>query len=130
MNKLYLAGESFAGHYIPSLGTLIDEKNSKEGESINLKGIIIGNPTVQIICHDYKNVLYQLGIVDEKTRDELIVKRIELKTLVDGKDYTPASYKWDETLTTIYGVGIQDSLSILNEPKSTRKNPKIKFTLA
>ncbi|XP_071722918.1 serine carboxypeptidase-like 45 [Rutidosis leptorrhynchoides] len=37
-NDLYLAGESYAGHYVPQLAQLI------LGSSFNLKGIALGNP--------------------------------------------------------------------------------------
>ena len=40
---LYLAGESYAGIYIPYLALRIDEFNQKSSEKINLKGFMIGN---------------------------------------------------------------------------------------
>ncbi|KAL3621175.1 hypothetical protein CASFOL_036087 [Castilleja foliolosa] len=41
----YLAGESYAGHYVPQLAQLILQQNNKNATHtiINLKGIIIGN---------------------------------------------------------------------------------------
>uniref|UniRef100_A0A0D9XM04 Carboxypeptidase n=1 Tax=Leersia perrieri TaxID=77586 RepID=A0A0D9XM04_9ORYZ len=45
MKEFYIAGESYAGHYIPQLANVIVEQNkiaSKENY-INLKGIMIGN---------------------------------------------------------------------------------------
>ncbi|PWA47805.1 serine carboxypeptidase-like 32 [Artemisia annua] len=41
----YIAGESYAGKYVPQLAALIHEKNSdKPMQFINLKGILLGNP--------------------------------------------------------------------------------------
>ncbi|GJW86821.1 serine carboxypeptidase-like protein 31 [Tanacetum coccineum] len=41
----YIAGESYAGKYVPELAALIHEKNSDEPtQFINLKGILLGNP--------------------------------------------------------------------------------------
>ncbi|VFQ89535.1 unnamed protein product [Cuscuta campestris] len=47
--SFYIAGESYAGQYIPVLADLILEKNKKPSSSnlstnINLKGVMIGNP--------------------------------------------------------------------------------------
>ncbi|KAJ4971997.1 hypothetical protein NE237_005096 [Protea cynaroides] len=41
---VYLAGESYAGHYVPELAYTILQQNNKGGRLINLKGIFIGNP--------------------------------------------------------------------------------------
>ncbi|KAK8449879.1 hypothetical protein SEVIR_7G280900v4 [Setaria viridis] len=47
----YIAGESYAGHYVPQLAELVYERNmDKKGKAyINLKGFIAGNP----ITNDY-----------------------------------------------------------------------------
>ncbi|XP_043692774.1 serine carboxypeptidase-like 26 [Telopea speciosissima] len=45
---VYIAGESYAGHYVPQLAYTIVQQNKKCGRIINLKGISIGNP----IIHD------------------------------------------------------------------------------
>ncbi|KAK7318324.1 hypothetical protein RJT34_03023 [Clitoria ternatea] len=43
---LFLAGESYAGHYIPQLAKLMIEINKKE-RMFNLKGIALGNPVLE-----------------------------------------------------------------------------------
>lgn len=40
---LWLAGESYAGKYIPDLAQLIIQSNDFNGTSIKLKGLLIGN---------------------------------------------------------------------------------------
>ncbi|XP_047088083.1 serine carboxypeptidase 1-like [Lolium rigidum] len=43
----YIAGESYAGHYVPQLAATILAHNSNKnssGATINLKGILVGNP--------------------------------------------------------------------------------------
>ncbi|CAL1387212.1 unnamed protein product [Linum trigynum] len=40
---LFIAGESYAGHYVPQLAQLIVES----GSNVNLKGIAIGNPLLE-----------------------------------------------------------------------------------
>uniref|UniRef100_A0ACD5U5B0 Uncharacterized protein n=1 Tax=Avena sativa TaxID=4498 RepID=A0ACD5U5B0_AVESA len=45
MKEFYIAGESYAGHYIPQLANVIVEENKKASTEnyINFKGILIGN---------------------------------------------------------------------------------------
>ena len=43
-NNFFIAGESYAGKYIPDLAVLIDKSNGLNNASkINLKGILVGN---------------------------------------------------------------------------------------
>lgn len=42
-NPFWIAGESYAGKYIPDLAVLIDYNNGGSGKRINLKGIMVGN---------------------------------------------------------------------------------------
>ena len=45
-NDFWIAGESYAGKYIPDLAVLIDAYNRNSGtevQKINLKGILVGN---------------------------------------------------------------------------------------
>ncbi|KAL2338529.1 hypothetical protein Fmac_012975 [Flemingia macrophylla] len=41
--EFYLAGESYAGHYVPQLAKKIHDYNKKNPQIINLKGFIVGN---------------------------------------------------------------------------------------
>ncbi|KAM3740608.1 hypothetical protein ACB098_08G111400 [Castanea mollissima] len=43
---IYIAGESYAGKYIPELADLILDKNKDPSLYINLKGILLGNPEI------------------------------------------------------------------------------------
>ncbi|XP_043725917.1 serine carboxypeptidase-like 40 [Telopea speciosissima] len=44
--KLYLTGESYAGHYVPQLALTILKHNKEGNQSIDLQGIAIGNPVL------------------------------------------------------------------------------------
>ncbi|XP_056169086.1 serine carboxypeptidase-like 34 [Syzygium oleosum] len=47
-SEFYMAGESYAGHYVPQLAEVIYDENQKSIEDtfINLKGVIVGNPSM------------------------------------------------------------------------------------
>ncbi|KAB1206299.1 Serine carboxypeptidase-like 35 [Morella rubra] len=47
-HDFYLAGESYAGHYVPQLSKIINEKNkgASKNSYINLKGFMIGNAAI------------------------------------------------------------------------------------
>lgn len=54
--KFFIAGESYAGKYIPDLAVLIDTHNLVDpGTAINLKGIIIGNGVI-----DHRTIQYNM----------------------------------------------------------------------
>jgi len=69
-NKFYVAGESYAGKYVPAIGyqILLNSKSSDPANRINLKGLAIGNgvtdPIHQILFGEY---FYQLGLIDKNT---------------------------------------------------------------
>ena len=49
-HKFWLAGESYAGKYIPQLATSIDHYNAfdaPDGKKIDLRGILVGNGVMQ-----------------------------------------------------------------------------------
>ncbi len=48
-NGLWLAGESYAGKYIPDLALQIDNRNAMGDTKINLKGIMVGNGVMSFI---------------------------------------------------------------------------------
>ncbi|XP_010024824.2 serine carboxypeptidase-like 33 [Eucalyptus grandis] len=54
----FLAGESYAGHYVPQLAELIYDRNKDTAKytPINLKGFIVGNPVTNGY-YDYKGLL-------------------------------------------------------------------------
>ncbi|RAL38591.1 hypothetical protein DM860_002569 [Cuscuta australis] len=57
-HDFFLAGESYAGHYVPQLAEVIFDRNKdkKKYPHINLKGFIVGNPETNDY-YDYKGLL-------------------------------------------------------------------------
>jgi len=86
---LYLAGESYAGKTIPSLGLKIHEENAKvNATKINLKGLILGAPLTDpaSLTESYADYYYALGLVDEKGRKYMEEEGVKISNLVkEGK---------------------------------------------
>ncbi|KAB2075610.1 hypothetical protein ES319_A07G234300v1 [Gossypium barbadense] len=65
----FLAGESYAGHYIPQLAALLVEHNKNPNvEPVNLKAIALGNPLldldISVLAGDY---LWSHGAISDET---------------------------------------------------------------
>lgn len=89
-NEFFVAGESYAGKYVPAIGHAIhlDNQNKTENSTkpkINLKGMAIGNglcdPEHQMLFGEY---MYQLGLID--INDLKKVKILEQNALKDIKE--------------------------------------------
>ncbi|XP_074329231.1 uncharacterized protein LOC141666888 isoform X5 [Apium graveolens] len=66
---LYIAGESYAGRYVPDLAALIQNKNKDSFGHINLRGILLGNPET-CYADDWQGILdyaWSHAIVSEET---------------------------------------------------------------
>ena len=68
---LYLAGQSYAGKYLPQLATRILAGNSK-GQTIHLKGLIIGDGWINPRLQQFANMemAYSHGLIDRTTRNK------------------------------------------------------------
>ncbi|KAJ9586805.1 hypothetical protein L9F63_019591 [Diploptera punctata] len=69
---LFIAGESYAGKYVPALALTIHQRKSTEPFKINLEGIAVGNGFTdpESTLH-YSELVYQLGLVDTRGYEEL-----------------------------------------------------------
>ncbi|KAI3893484.1 hypothetical protein MKX03_022812 [Papaver bracteatum] len=68
-SDLYLAGESYAGHYIPQLAALLMEYNKQPNiKPINLKAIALGNPLLGLdISINAADYLWSHGAISDAT---------------------------------------------------------------
>ncbi|KAJ7559271.1 hypothetical protein O6H91_04G076900 [Diphasiastrum complanatum] len=57
-NPFYVAGESYAGHYVPQLAALIISKQKLRNSPINFKGIVVGNAWTDPDTDDHGSALY------------------------------------------------------------------------
>lgn len=64
-NEIYIAGESYAGEYIPFIAKSILALNKENGTNINLKGLLIGNGQLNpnIVGSSYVPYLTDYGIL-------------------------------------------------------------------
>ncbi|PIA46405.1 hypothetical protein AQUCO_01500147v1, partial [Aquilegia coerulea] len=70
----FIAGESYAGHYVPQLAYVILEKNkmkSHQSRFINLRGIAVGNGLIDEPFNDMgiRDFLYTHTIISEKLKE-------------------------------------------------------------
>ncbi|KAG0459598.1 hypothetical protein HPP92_022726 [Vanilla planifolia] len=65
---LYIAGESYAGHYIPQLADLIVKFNQKE-RTFNLKGVALGNPVLEFATdfNSRAEYFWSHGLISDST---------------------------------------------------------------
>ncbi|XP_030744976.1 venom serine carboxypeptidase-like [Sitophilus oryzae] len=128
-NTFFIAGESYAGKYIPSIGNVISKRNINAKIKINLQGLMIGNgyvdPENQIIYSDY---LYQLGLVDlnekqliKKYEDEIInyIKNNNFLAAGNALDSLVTGYTQKPLILNITGLTSVYNFLLLHEVNQT-----------
>ncbi|KAJ3701508.1 hypothetical protein LUZ61_005213 [Rhynchospora tenuis] len=67
-HDLYIAGESYAGHYIPQLAELMVEYNQKQ-KIFNLKGLALGNPVLEFATdfNSRAEYFWSHGLISDST---------------------------------------------------------------
>ncbi|KAJ9684715.1 hypothetical protein PVL29_016940 [Vitis rotundifolia] len=92
-NDFYIAGESYAGHYIPALAARIQRGNkAKGGIHINLKGFAIGNGLTnpQIQYKAYTDYALEMGMIEKTDYDRInkVLPVCEMAIKLCGTDGT------------------------------------------
>ncbi|XP_073942163.1 venom serine carboxypeptidase-like [Choristoneura fumiferana] len=64
---LYVAGESYAGRYVPAFGFKIHQEQPKGNNTVNFKGVMMGNPIIdRIDMANLSSVYYHWGLIDSQ----------------------------------------------------------------
>eukprot|EP01100_Stratorugosa_tubuloviscum_P000009 TRINITY_DN0_c1_g2_i1.p1 TRINITY_DN0_c1_g2~~TRINITY_DN0_c1_g2_i1.p1 ORF type:complete len:481 (+),score=225.39 TRINITY_DN0_c1_g2_i1:96-1538(+) len=93
----YVFGESYAGKYIPSIGTAIHKGNQQNSLKINLQGLGIGDGwTDPYTQSDMGSFAYSTGLVDEKQLDTVNNLYAECQKVIEAEQWVPASIKCNE----------------------------------
>jgi len=87
-NDFYIAGESYAGKYVPSFAYYTHQRN-KVQKLINLKGIIVGDGLMDPITQmtQYSHLAYWMGLVDQKQRTEMQVYENQIIEAIGSSDW-------------------------------------------
>jgi len=93
--NFYIVGESYAGKYVPSLATYINEQNKLENTNlvINLQGIALGNGWVDPVPQNqaYVDYPYGLGLIDSYQRDQAQQIQNQLAEAVANEQWIDAN---------------------------------------
>ncbi|XP_044506837.1 serine carboxypeptidase 1-like [Mangifera indica] len=128
----FITGESYAGHYVPQLAYTILQHNMNSNQTINLKGIAIGNGVINYITDEkggfdyvwthalisdesykgiYKYCDLESGNFSDKCEDYLDMAWTEMGDIDDYNIYAPLC--WDVQIYTA-----QDNNSIGSQVKN------------
>ncbi|XP_058729752.1 serine carboxypeptidase-like isoform X2 [Vicia villosa] len=113
-NDFYISGESYAGQYIPVLASRILEGNeNKEGNTINLKGIAIGNglinPRIQYPADIQFAVDNKLITKEDQTDiNKLVPSCVDaIKTCEnEGGDSCRTAYQCEKIVSSILSIAV------------------------
>jgi len=119
----YIAGESYAGKYVPYLASTVLTQNKQSAQKINLQGIAIGdgytNPYYQVRLYSllqlsqraltlgpleagaYASFLYFRGLISGLTVDATYPLYLSFQALVDAGDYSAAATVDNALLNTL-----------------------------
>lgn len=104
---LYIAGESYAGKYIPNIACELKDNTSRYPNIPPLKGVAIGDgwmlPGMQTwIQVEYG---YNMGFLDTKQYQELSKKCVNLQKMIDGQEYIKANALGSEIMDELLACG-------------------------
>ncbi|KAL9679574.1 hypothetical protein QQ045_017440 [Rhodiola kirilowii] len=99
---IYITGESYAGKYVPAIGSYILKTNSLKSDSdkLNLAGVAIGNgltdPVTQIATHAIN--AYFSGFINERQKARLEQAQLEAVNLIKQRNWSAATDARNEVL--------------------------------
>ncbi|RLM54282.1 serine carboxypeptidase-like 34 [Panicum miliaceum] len=107
-HDFYIAGESYAGHYVPQLATKIVEGNKKahhKKDRINLKGIMIGNAAIDASSDDrgLADYAWDHAVISDELYGAI---KKECTFPDDGEESAPCNQAWNEFFGSIRNIDI------------------------
>lgn len=118
-NKFFITGESYAGHYIPTIGQKILQENPTAKVKVNLQALMIGDgwtdPIGQI---DYGDYFYQTGLIDYENLADYKKMQKSFADNVAKQDWASAFDDWDNILQKFSdesGIGMYSYLPITED---------------
>ncbi|KAK4481769.1 hypothetical protein RD792_012680 [Penstemon davidsonii] len=99
----FIAGESYAGHYVPQLANLIIKSKAK----INLKGVAIGNPLLEFNTdfNSRAEFLWSHGLISDSTYNKFtfVCNNSEIRRQASSGSLTPVCYNVIKQVSTEIG---------------------------
>ncbi|KAJ8729195.1 hypothetical protein PYW08_000776 [Mythimna loreyi] len=136
---LFIAGESYAGRYLPALGVKILEQDRDIGIlDVNLQGIIMGNPVLsRDSIADYSSIYYQWGLVDSQGLQAVKPLQDSYNKAILNEDSETATVLRERLLTRLDDIAMQqqtfnillDDLSHLDDFTSYIRRPEVSEAL-
>ncbi|XP_063373245.1 vitellogenic carboxypeptidase-like [Cydia amplana] len=127
---LFVAGESYAGKYVPTLAAALHRSRREPAHQVNLKGVMIGNGLIdpRSMMH-YTDLCLVLGLLDDQQGTVLRKLETDAVKLLDAGRMVDASNKFNETIEYIKrhsgvsflnfnkdGAAVYTFLDLLNKP--------------
>ncbi|XP_050670524.1 venom serine carboxypeptidase-like [Leptidea sinapis] len=98
---LYIAGESYAGKYVPALGIMLHRNKNTSGKETNLKGLMMGNAFIDPDM--LKNIVqpfYNFGLLDQEQLDMVNPLVTQFQEAIDSNNSIATNQKW-QTLVSV-----------------------------
>jgi carboxypeptidase C (cathepsin A) len=118
-NPFYIFGESYAGHYIPSVASQLVATKSKTG--LNLAGVGIGNGLTDPARQGagYSQFGYMAGFLDSRTKANIVTIEQQIKVEFNKGNFSGVSGLFDD----IVGSIVDPTVTGLYSPYSYRDGP-------
>ncbi|KAK9091672.1 hypothetical protein Sjap_024849 [Stephania japonica] len=105
---IYITGESYAGKYVPAIGSYILQQNSRLplSRKVNLKGVAIGNgltdPEIQVTTHAITG--YYTGLINAKQKKQLAEMQTKAVSLTRAGKWIDAVEARGEVLDNLQNM--------------------------
>ncbi|KAG6545933.1 hypothetical protein Mapa_012593 [Marchantia paleacea] len=131
----YISGESYAGYYIPQLAALmVNRCNTSESSFLQLKGILMGNPVIDIDDWSFKSMSYFLmvhGQISDNSYEKLQVYcdsfNLGWNNIVACTDFLDFVYDNETGAIDVYNVVGDTCPSVTSSMNFIRKVDNLKF---